>query len=384
MIDRSSIAGWIAAVPPGVWIGAVIANLALTATTWSTARKRMRRAGERLADPDLVETGQQSRDTALTLASMVPAGLFWLMVLGGSLHGLVAFGRTTLGWHGGWEYLVPGTLDGVSVTFAMLAFRAVKRGKAPDRCYRVVWGAALASATINFAYEYGKSGNVLAGGYVAMLSLFGMLMFDEFLNQFEQGVDTVRRQNPKFGVRWLTWPTNTQLAAVAWRNHPPPEGTAGTVANAVANLECVRAAKRDRRRSRRRREPPGPARPPGAAVHADGGQPTAESSNGSGVRRPRSMARTTAPATTGHTGLKVPTTPAAVLRWAQIWMTMHARPEQVEAAVQDDELAREHFGCSGRQLRHVRYAATSGALRRRAQDLAVPLPAGFDEAPVHE
>jgi hypothetical protein len=381
VIDWSGFVTWLSAVPPGLWVGVVVANLILTAATWSTARNRVRRAGERLADPDLVERGQRSRDTALTLASMVPAGLFWLMVLGGSLHGLVAFGHTTLGWHGGWEYLVPGTLDGVSVTFAMLAFRAVKRGKAPDRCYRVVWGAALASATINFAYEYGKSGNVLAGGYVALLSLFGMLMFDEFLNQFEQGADTVRRQNPKFGVRWLTWPTNTLLAAVAWRNHPPPEGTAGTVANAVANLERVRAAKRDRRRSRRRRDPPGPPRAPGAVVRVDGGSPTAESSNGSGVRRPRTIARPTAPAATG---LKVPTTPAAVLRWAQIWITMHALPELVEAAVLDDELAREHFGCSGRQLRHVRYAATSGALRRRAQDLAVPLPAGFDEAPVHE
>jgi hypothetical protein len=44
-------------------------------------------------------------------------------------------------WVGaGWEYLVPGTLDGVSVTFAFLAFRAVRMKKAPDRCYRVVWG----------------------------------------------------------------------------------------------------------------------------------------------------------------------------------------------------------------------------------------------------
>ncbi|MDT5029043.1 MAG: hypothetical protein QOE61_5469 [Micromonosporaceae bacterium] len=87
------------------------------------------------------------------MASLVPAGLFWVMVLAGSFHGLVAFGKSTLGWRNGWEYLVPGTLDGVSVTFAMLAFRAVRKGKTPDRCYRVVWGAALASATINFSYE---------------------------------------------------------------------------------------------------------------------------------------------------------------------------------------------------------------------------------------
>jgi hypothetical protein len=53
----------------------------------------------------------------------------------------------------------------MSVTFAFLAFRAVRMGKAPDRCYRVVWGAAVASATVNFAYEYTQSGhNLIAGG----------------------------------------------------------------------------------------------------------------------------------------------------------------------------------------------------------------------------
>ena len=92
---------------------------------------------------------------------------------------------------------MPGTLDGVSVTFAMLAFRAVRKGKTPDRCYRVVWGAALASATINFSYEYGKSGNALAGGYVGLLCLFGMVMFDEFLNQFEDRSDNGAAAEPE-------------------------------------------------------------------------------------------------------------------------------------------------------------------------------------------
>ena len=150
-----------------------------------------------------------------------------------------------LGWHGGWEYLVPGTLDGVSVTFAFLAFRAVRLRKAPDRCYRVVCGAAIASATVNFAYEYSHSGhNVIAGGYVALLSLFGMVMLHEFLAQFEEGGAYVRRSNPRFGVRWLTWPTNTFCAAVAWRNYPPAEGTPATVLNAIANLDRVRVLKR--------------------------------------------------------------------------------------------------------------------------------------------
>jgi Protein of unknown function (DUF2637) len=110
----------------------------------------------------------------LTVASLIPAALFWIMVISGSLRGLVAFGRNVLDWHGGSEYLVPGSLDGVSVAFAFLAFRAVRRQKAPDRCHRVVWGASLASATVNFTYEYGHtSHNLIAGGYLALLSCSG-------------------------------------------------------------------------------------------------------------------------------------------------------------------------------------------------------------------
>jgi hypothetical protein len=127
-------------VPTGVWLALAVVNLVATVLTCSGARRRMRRAGERAADPRLVAgSAARTRDTALTVASMIPAGLFWAMVLAGSLHGLVSFGRSVLGWHEGWEYLVPGTLDGVSVTFAFLAFRAVRMKKAPDHCYRVGW-----------------------------------------------------------------------------------------------------------------------------------------------------------------------------------------------------------------------------------------------------
>jgi len=120
-------------VPPAVWVGAMAINLILTAATWSVARRRIRRAGERLANPEM-NAGRRRRDTALTVAALVPAALFLIMVVAGSMHGLVAFGLEVLGWHDGWEYLVPATLDGVSVAFAFLAFRAGRRGKAPDRC----------------------------------------------------------------------------------------------------------------------------------------------------------------------------------------------------------------------------------------------------------
>src|SRR4051794_5436074 len=80
-------------VPVGVWVLLAVVNLVATVLTWSVARRRMRRAGERAADPQLVAAGAaRTRDTALTVASLIPAGLFWVMVLAGSLHGLVSFG----------------------------------------------------------------------------------------------------------------------------------------------------------------------------------------------------------------------------------------------------------------------------------------------------
>ena len=348
---------------------------------------------------------------------MIPAGLFWAMVLAGSLHGLVSFGRSVLGWHGGWEYLVPGTLDGVSVTFAFLAFRAVRMKKAPDRCYRVVWGAAIASATVNFAYEYSHSDhNVIAGGYLALLSLFGMVVLHEFLDQFEEGAAYVKRSNPKFGLRWMTWPTNTFCAAVACRNYPPAEGTAATILNAVANLDRVRAVKRAARDAKvvarhqqalaaaRRREELQ------AALGGDGGG-VAEGEDLVGkvdVPRPLAsvvsvpveapeevptspVATVPAPASPRKpdqaegdgarvTGVRVPATAGTLVEWANLWVMMCRDGASVLGPLNDED-ARRRYGLTAKQLRNVRNAATSGALRRKALTLGVQLPPGYVDSP---
>ncbi len=371
-------------VPPGVWAVLAGVNLLMAVVAWSTARRRLRRAAERIANPASATAGERSRDAALTVAAMIPAALFWAMVLAGSLHGLVAFGSTVLGWHGGWEYLVPGALDGVSVTFAFLAFRAVRKQKSPDRCQRVVWGAALASATVNFAYEYDQSGhNAVAGGYVALLSLFGMAMFHEFLDQFEDGTGYVKRENPKFGLRWLTWPTNTFCAAVAWRNHPPAEGTPATVRNAVANLDRIRAikaaareAKVDVRHERylareRRRTELATAKAAGTGVVPDGEDVTQPD--------PFVPAHTFRPA--GH--VRVPVMEATLALRMDTWVRMCADGDMARGPFTDD-LARDRYRLSAKQLRNIRHAATSGALRRRAAELGVPLPAGYVDRPTGE
>lgn len=240
--------GWLATrldtVPGWAWAAALTAIAAATLITIPVARRLAYRAGQRAAGHS---TGDR-RDRTLLVAALTPAALFWLAVLIGSARGLVAFGRDTLRWSGGWEYLVPVTLDGIAVAFGALAFRALHNRRNPDRAMRIAWAAMAASAAINFFHEAGLAvGSPLGGGYLALMSLFGMLIFHELLSQFEDGTEWIRRTNPKFGLRWLTWPTNTACAWVAWRNYPPAADTHATVAAAVAHLDAVRAGKRARR-----------------------------------------------------------------------------------------------------------------------------------------
>lgn len=404
MIGSVDLGALVARIPAPGWFTLVVANVVLSVVTWSAAGRRVRRAGRLAANTRPAATGRPAsdgvtvKDAALTVAAVVPAILFWVMVLAGSFHGLVAFGRDTLGWRDGWEYLVPGTLDGVSVTFAFLAFRAVRRQKSPVRCQRVVWGAAVASATVNFAYEYADSGhNLVAGGYVALLSLFGMVMFHEFLNQFEEGTGYVRRENPAFGLRWVTWPTNTFCAAVAWRNHPPAEGTAATVREAVANLDRVRAMKRAAREARldvrhekalaagRRKAELAAGHPVmrvagradadrSARVLASAARPT---THDAGLRE-----TSAAPGESGGRTVRVPATGLTVAQWAETWVDMCADGDLARGPLNDDALARSRYGLSAKQLRNIRNAATSGALRRRAQELGVRLPSAYADSPV--
>jgi hypothetical protein len=385
-------------VPPGAWM---IAAIVAVAATWRTAGRRMRRAGERTGDPTLVAQSSRAKDTALTVAAMVPAVLFWAVVLAGSFRGLVAFGRNTLRWEDGWEYLVPGSLDGVSVTFALLAFRAVRKQKTPDRCYRVVWAAAIAAATVNFNYEYAASGhNLVAGAYLALLSLFGMFMFHEFLHQFEEGTGNIKRGKPAFGLRWFTWPTNTLCAAVAWQNHPPVRGTAPTVRNAVANLERVRELKRAAKEAAtrehhthalahaKRRAELAAARhhstPSGAAgeiatASANGHRATsnAHAERGTSASPAAGPADALAALPSGQTPpatVKVPGTAWRLQRWIDTWVAMCSERELVLGPITDDQHARATYGASARHLDNIRKAAVSGAIRQRALDLDVALP----------
>jgi len=96
---------------------------------------------------------------------------------------------------------------------------------APDRCYRVVGGAAGASASINFSYEFDQSGNVLAGGYVGLLNVLGMVMFQEFLSQFEDGVDNRRLRQAVLPAPYANKPktsvSNCRTDSLIYLRRPP-------------------------------------------------------------------------------------------------------------------------------------------------------------------
>ena len=228
----SAIPGWVITTTTLTLIAATIGTL-----HW--ARKAAWRAGARRAGR--ITDPATRKDRALFGTALTFAGLFWIAVHIGSGRGLIAFGTDDLHWTDGWQYLVPATLDGVGIAFALLAFRALLKGFNPDRCLRIAGLSMLASAGINFLHEVG--GSSLGAVYLAILSMLGLLILHEILNQFEQGTDWIRRQNPKFGLRWLTWPTNTVCAWFAWRNRPPAHGLRATIGNAVAHLEQVRAEK---------------------------------------------------------------------------------------------------------------------------------------------
>ncbi len=63
-----------------------------------------------------------------------------------------------------------------------------------------------------------------------------------------------------------------------------------------------------------------------------------------------------------------------------IWVRMCADGD-VALGPLSDGLARDRYGLSGKHLRNIRHAATSGVLRRRAAELGVAVPTGCVDNP---
>lgn len=231
---------WINTVPGWSWAAAIGTLTVATLVLIPVLQNQSYKAGQRAAGKKS-PTRDDIKDRRLLIGALIPTISFWIAVLIGSGRGLIAFGRDDLNWHGGWEYLVPATLDGVAISFGLLAFRAIRKNRSPDRAVRIAGSAMVASSGINFLHEV--SGSSLGAAYLAILSLLGMLIFDELLAQFQEGAAYIQRLNPKFGLRWLTWPTNTLCAWIAWRNYPVDTTTDASIKAAVRHLDAVRRSK---------------------------------------------------------------------------------------------------------------------------------------------
>lgn len=214
------------------------------------ARSAGRRRGIRLARPEAYASFKdKSKDTALFLAALFPSLLVWLAVMGVSFIGLTGFANDVMNWNHWTNILVPLSLDGISVSFGAWAFVAVKRGRHPGRAYKIVLAAATVSATLNFVHGRDKW-SIWAGLYLAFLSMAGMAMFHELLDQFMAGLDdelALKTRYPRFGQRWLYAPASTFAARRAWIVFPPDEGLRPSVRNALDHLEDTREDKRQRK-----------------------------------------------------------------------------------------------------------------------------------------
>jgi hypothetical protein len=78
--------------------------------------------------------------------------------------------------------------------------------------------------------------------------------------------------------------------------------------------------------------------------------------------------------------VRVPVGAATVAQWADTWVRVCADGKSALGPL-NEEHARGRYGLSAKQMRNIRHAATSGALRRRAEELGVPLPSGYIDSP---
>lgn len=242
-LTETWVPSWVMAVVVGVLTICLIIGV-------PAARAAGRRRGHRLAHPEAyTKFRDKAKETALFLAALLPSVLVWLAVMGVSFIGLTGFAADVMEWRHWTNVLVPLSLDGISVSFGAWAFVAVKRGRHPGRAYKIVLAAATMSAVLNFVHGRDEW-SIWAGAYLAFLSMAGMAMFHELLDQFMAAIDdevALKTRYPRFGQRWIYAPVSTFAARRAWIVHPPEEGIRPSVRNALDHLQMVRDAKRQRR-----------------------------------------------------------------------------------------------------------------------------------------
>lgn len=144
---------------------------------------------------------------ALAVVLIAPAAASW--------HGLVTAGRDLFGLQGGWEYVVPLTLDGAALYAATLAMRSVLAGDSAFFARLLTTAYALAAASFQFAHE----SRVPAALFFAGASVSSVLLWDVTLRALRRNqlraAGLVERPLPRWRLlRWVVAPVETGRA---WR-----------------------------------------------------------------------------------------------------------------------------------------------------------------------
>lgn len=149
---------------------------------------------------------------ALALVVIAPAAASW--------HGLVGAGRDVFGLTGGWEYVVPLTLDGAALYSAVLAMRAILAGDSAFGARFLTAIYALSAATFNgWHAKTAAGGNLQAAIFFAGASLSAVVLWDVTLRALRRdqlrAAGLVEAPLPRWRLlRWLVAPVET---ARAWR-----------------------------------------------------------------------------------------------------------------------------------------------------------------------
>jgi hypothetical protein len=149
---------------------------------------------------------------ALAVVVGAPAAASW--------HGLVATARDVFGLHGGWEYVVPLSLDGAAFYSGVLAIRAILAGDSAFGARLLTAIYAMSAAGFNgWHARTAEGGNIQAALFFAGASLSAVVLWDVTLRALRR--DQLRTAGliedplPRWRLlRWLVAPIET---ARAWR-----------------------------------------------------------------------------------------------------------------------------------------------------------------------
>jgi hypothetical protein len=163
---------------------------------------------------------QETKRRALAGLSAVALAIVVVAPAAASWHGLVATGRDLFHLTGGWEYLVPLTLDGAALYSGALAIRAILAGDSAFGARLLTALYAVGAASFNaFHARTAAGGNLPSAMFFAAASLSAVVLWDVTLRALRRDqlrdLGAIEAPLPRF--RLLRWVVDLPMTARAWR-----------------------------------------------------------------------------------------------------------------------------------------------------------------------